>query len=336
MRPAVKFLLTAAVVALATTAALRCAALCRRSNAPVSVRFLAMGTLAEVSFRSGDAAAGADIVRAAFQEVESAASVFLPDSVLSRLNRAGLAIIPPTASEDAFDLASLLSAALDVSRESGGAFDPTVNPLMRLWGFRSNPSPASPPSTEALSNALSRVGWFRVGLSRDQDGSTKVAFARPGMELDLGGIAKGAAVDLAFERLRAAGFRDFLVNLGGNIRVSGSPSPLRRSWRVAVRDPGNPAKTLGEPLLLTSGEAVATSGSYERFVEIAGARFSHIIDPRSGLPAPLSGSVTVVAPTATEADAWSTALFVQGAGHDGAAVVRRHASTPRSKESPKP
>ena len=139
------------------------------------------------------------------------------------------------------------------------------------------------------------------------------------MELDLGGIAKGAAVDYAFERLRAAGYADFVVNLGGNIRVSGRPHPRRRTWHVAVRDPGNPSRTVDGALELADGEAVATSGSYERFVEIGGRRYSHIIDPRTGMPVARGGSVSVVAPSAMRADAWSTAFFVQGKSAGGGA-----------------
>lgn len=287
--------------------------------------FLSMGTVGSVRFTCcagrdamGRAEGGAEIVRAAFAEVEAAASVFRGDSPIARLNRDGAVTLPPPAN-GGFDLAAVIRAALDAARESDGAFDPTVNPLMRLWGFRKGAAEATMPSGEALRAALEKVGWREVRLETLDGGATRVSFARAGMELDLGGIAKGAAVDFAFERLRAAGYADFVVNLGGNIRVSGRPHPRRRTWHVAVRDPGNPSRTVDGALELADGEAVATSGSYERFVEIGGRRYSHIIDPRTGMPVARGGSVSVVAPSAMRADAWSTAFFVQGKSADGGA-----------------
>lgn len=296
----------------------------RRVAAPDEVRFLSMGTLAAATFCSGDAARGAEIVSKAFDEIEAAASVFRDDSKLSRLNRDGSLSLTPVA-PGAFDLAALLRQAFAVSEDTDGAFDPTVNPLMRLWGFRGGEVRETPPDDAEIAAALERVGWRHVALVNTFAGGLSVFLGRSGMELDLGGIAKGAAVDLAFERLRAAGYRDFMVNLGGNIRVSGQPEPGRDEWRVAVRDPANPDRTIGEPITLHDGEAVATSGSYERFVEIGGVRYSHIIDPRTGRPAARSGSVSVVAPTAAEADAYSTAYFVlgRGAADGGATVIRR-------------
>ncbi|MBR4613639.1 MAG: FAD:protein FMN transferase, partial [Kiritimatiellae bacterium] len=124
--------------------------------------------------------------------------------------------------------------------------------------------------------------------------------------------------------LRMANFTDFLINLGGNIRVSGRPERGRDEWRVAIRDPANPSRTTGQIAILHSGEAVATSGSYERYVEIDGRRFSHIVDPRTGHPVARQGSVSVVADTAERADACSTAFFVMGLGsEDGGAVLLR-------------
>jgi thiamine biosynthesis lipoprotein len=211
-----------------------------------------------------------------------------------------------------------------VARDTDGAFDPTVNPLMRLWGFRGGETRTAPPGDDEIAAALERVGWSHVALVKTLVGGMSVFMGRSGMEIDLGGIAKGAAVDFAFDRLRAAGYRDFMVNLGGNIRVSGRPEPGRDEWRVAIRDPANPDATVGDPVILQDGEAVATSGSYERFVEIGGVRYSHIIDPRTGRPAGRAGSVSVVAPTAAEADAYSTASFVQGLGAaDGGATLIR-------------
>lgn len=340
------FALTALASALVAYAALRGAALARRRQAPVTVHFLSMGTIAEVTVIGGDAERAAEIVRAAFNEVEAAASVFRPDSPVARLNASGSVRLPPVMPGN-FDLAALLRRSLDVARATDGAFDPTVNPLMRLWGFRQDGIPARQPSDADIASALGRVGWTNVVLSAVPGSdviragveghpdvelelggiateATDVSFGREGMELDLGGIAKGAAVDFAYERLHMADFTDFLINLGGNIRVSGRPERGRDNWRVAIRDPANPSRTTGETVVLGSGQAVATSGSYERYVEIGGRRFSHIVDPRTGHPVARQGSVSVIANTAEEADAYSTAFFVMGLGsEDGGATVFR-------------
>lgn len=324
-------------VALHAASAIGAAALCfvalrswnrRPASAPVSAHLLAMGTVAAATFHGGDAARaeeGAEIVRAAFAEVEAGLSVFSPDSLVSRLNDGGEALFPAPAEPADFSPAKVVAAALAAASDTGGAFDPTVDPLMRLWGFRGGMRMAAPPSDDEIAAAMEKVDWRSVSVSPAGDGFVRVSFAKPGMRLDLGGIAKGYAVDLAFERLRAAGFTDFLLNLGGNIRVSGRPSPDRAEWTVAVRDPGDPSRLAGETVMLGDGEAVATSGSYERFVEIGGRRYSHIVDPRTGRPAARQGSVTVVAQTAMEADAFSTALFVEGRGaaDGGATIIRR-------------
>ncbi len=240
----------------------------------------------------------------AFRLMETNLSVFVADSAVSRLNRGETISI---ASDSPF--VKVVRFALETAEASDGAFDPTINPLMRAWGFRGGTP--SVPSETALSNALATVGWRRISISNGTTG--EIVVSAGGAELDFGAIAKGYAVDVVYERLVTNGFTDFLINLGGNIRVCGSPEPGRKEWNVAVRDPSgrHPPSPLPRPL--RSGEAVATSGSYERFVEIDGHRYSHIIDPRTGHPVDNGvGSVSVIAPTAMEADAYSTTLFVLG------------------------
>ncbi len=264
----------------------------------------AMGTVAEFSPRGKDGFKARDCVAAIFREVETNLSVFVTDSAVARLNR-GETVCVATNSP----LVEVLSLALETAEASGGAFDPTVNPLMRAWGFRGGTP--SVPAPSVLSNALATVGWKRVTCLPAEDGALRI-FAG-GTELDFGAIAKGYAVDRAFDALVANGHTNFLLNLGGNIRVCGSPAADRTDWNIAVRDPSgrHPPSPLPRPL--KSGEAVATSGSYERFVEIDGHRYSHIIDPRTGQPvADELASVSVIAPSASLADAYSTTLFVLG------------------------
>jgi thiamine biosynthesis lipoprotein len=210
-----------------------------------------------------------------------------------------------------------------MARESGGAFDPTVAPLMRLWGFRGGVTTAARPAPAALGGALARVDWRQVTLVvTGTPPHATVRLARTGMELDLGGIAKGYAVDQAYEALQREGCPDFLVNLAGNMRGRGAPAVGRRGWRIGIRNPLQAGTWLGT-LTLEDGEALATSGNYERFVVIEGERVPHIIDPRDGQPARGLIAVTVLAGSALEADALSTALFVLGAAGRHA-VLRAH------------
>ncbi len=269
------------------------------------------------------AAKGADadreqaIAAEAFREVERDFSVFNPTSALSRLNAE--ALVPgPAAAPAAFPsnapLAIVVRHALRTAEESGGAFDPTVTPLLELWGFprgSTNAPVVTAPAQEALDAALAHVGHRHLRLA-ETNGAVLLSSDVPGLRLDLGAIAKGFAVDLAYDRLRAAGSTNFLLCLGGNVRVSGRPAPRRAEWNIAVQDPFDPKvqRPLGAPLL--DGDAVATSGSYQRFVVLDGVRHSHILDPRTGRPVRGLASVSVVAPTAMEADAASTALFVLG------------------------
>ena len=287
-------------------------------NRPVgqqSFSWPAMGTVAEFSMRADGVTAerAQKLVASAFCEVNSNLSVFVQDSAVSRLNR-GETVRVETLSH----LVKVLLLALETAEASGGAFDPTVNPLMRVWGFRGGTP--SIPSETAISNAMATVGWRRITTSLVENDSF-VLVSAGGAELDFGAIAKGYAVDFAYERLVENGFTDFLINLGGNIRVCGSPEPGRTDWNVAVRDPSGRRPPSPLPRPLRSGEAVATSGSYERFVEIDGRRYSHIIDPRTGHPVDNGlGSVSVIAPSAMMADAYSTTLFVLGR-EDGSAFI---------------
>ncbi len=317
-RLAVRVALLAAIVAFSFWADTReKRAMARRGGASsprASFAWPAMGTVAEFE-AAGDPAMAArmrNVVADAFAEVEEELSVFLTNSVVSRLNRGEAVEVPESG-----HAATVIGFALETAEASGGAFDPTVGPLMRVWGLRGGGG-ALPP-LNVISNTLASVGWWRVRLVPVGEG--RVRISTRGAEIDLGGIAKGYAVDLAVHRLAEAGRTDFLVNLGGNIRVHGAPATGRADWNIAVRDPSGRRPPSPLPRHLRSGEAVATSGSYERFVEINGKRFSHIIDPRIGTPVDNGlASVSVIAPSAMMADAYSTTLFVLG-GKAGAAFL---------------
>ncbi len=275
------------------------------ASSRASFAWPAMGTVAEFEAAGDSAAAGRmrNVVADAIAEVEDELSAFITNSVVFHMNRGETVEVP-----DHGHSATVIRFALEMAEASGGAFDPTVGRLMRLWGFR---GVSATLTLGMVSNAVASAGWWHVSVR--PAGKGRVAIDAGGAEIDLGAIAKGYAVDLAFERLAEANCTDFLINLGGNIRVSGSPEAGRSEWNIAVRDPSGSRPPAPLPRPLRDGEAVATSGSYERFVEINGRRYSHIIDPRTGLPVDNGlGSVSVIAPTAMEADALSTTLFVLG------------------------
>jgi thiamine biosynthesis lipoprotein len=271
-----------------------------------------MGTFAAVSIPAGEKEHLEDYAgtcRGVLGELENTLSVFKPDSEISRLNRAaGQAPIEVSGSTR-----TMLELSLKYAGVSEGCFDVTVNPLVRLWGFGKKGVPARLPDEETIQSVLSNVGYRHLVLS-----DSTVYLDRAGMSVDLGGIAKGYAVDMCYDRLVESGAGDMIINLGGNIRCRGVPGS-GRAWIIGVRNPFDSDVLVGR-IHLPSGMATATSGNYERFVEIEGRTYAHIIDPRSGLPVSGMAGVTVVSPTAVEADAMSTALFVCGV-EDGGKVL---------------
>lgn len=272
------------------------------NRAPFEKQTYVMGTVAWVKIHGLEdraAAAAAEEALGEMHRIESVMSAWTDESELSRVN-AGADGTPLTLSDELFDV---VDRSFRFSRITEGTFDPTAAPLVELWGFRGG-EPAVPAGA-VLDSVLSLVGSPRVLIDRDEQTIT----LPPGMRLDLGGIAKGYAVDRAAAILRGRGVESALVNLGGNMYALGAP-PGREAWTVGIRDPRGGDGVAGT--LLLRDEAVATSGDYENFVEIDGRRYGHIIDPRDGRPATGVLSVTVVARTAMAADALSTGLFVMG------------------------
>ncbi len=281
-------------------------------RAPVERVWPVMGTFASVTLRADDAEqldALCDKTAAMLETINSQMSVYIPDSEISRIN----------ATTEPVPISSLTRQMLERTRHytqgTGGAFDATVMPLVRLWGFSGGKTPESLPSDAMIEDARRLMGIEKLELGEDTARMTAA-----GTTLDLGGIAKGFAVDRCYEAIVASNAVNAIFNLGGNIRVHGKATP-ERPWRIGVQDPFAEGETLGV-LALHSGMALATSGNYERFVMINGKRYAHIIDPRSGHPVEGMAGVTVLSKSATEADALSTALFVIGI-EDAAATLAR-------------
>jgi thiamine biosynthesis lipoprotein len=205
-----------------------------------------------------------------------------------------------------------VDAAARLSRESAGAFDVTVGPLVNLWGFgpQAGAAPAHPavPGDEALARARQRVGFDKLEVRLDPPALRKEAE----LYVDLSAIAKGHGVDRVAGRLVSAGCSDLLVDVGGEVRAIGR-NPGGRVWRVGVETP-DPAQLGGvERVLVLDHVAAATSGDYRNYVEVDGQRYSHTIDPRTGRPVSHGlASVTVLHASAMWADGYATALDVLG------------------------
>ncbi len=278
----------------------------RSPSASLSSRtILVMGTTASVKLPSTSASRlreAADIVETIFRDIEEKMSRYRPDSELSEINRqAGrtpVRVSPVTL--------NTVVLAKQYARLSDGAFDPTVAPLVQLWqGDTSDRREL--PGAEALARARELVDYQEIRVDMEE---RTVFLQQEGMSMDLGGIAKGKAADLAAKALAKAGFEDFLIDLGGDIRSRGAPDG-HSAWRVGVRDPFDTGQLLGV-LNLKPLPAVTTSGNYERFVIIDGEQFGHLIDPRTGRTVQEIAGVTVIARTAAGADAISTALYIAG------------------------
>jgi thiamine biosynthesis lipoprotein len=262
-----------------------------------------MGTWGSVAIVTSDSTAVADAALASllvFHRVDSLMSNWSDRSDVAHINRdAGRGPTPVHP-----EVATVLATALEVARASSGAQDITVEPLVRLWGFIGGKPRV--PSAKEIDAVLPRIGYQKVRLDR---AASTVAFARDDVRIDLGGIAKGYAVDEAAAVLRRAGIADALVDLTGNMRAIGNAAG-HGGWVVGVRDPSRKLPHLARVHL--HDQAISTSGNYEQFVEAGGKRYGHIIDPRTGWPARGPASVTVVAASALTCDAWDTGLFVLG------------------------
>ena len=236
----------------------------------------------------------------ALRGVEHRMSTYVELSELSRLNAAPARRVVRLSPQTM----DVLRLARELHGQTAGAFDATCLPVFALWA-RAGRQQRVPTSAE-LAAAKRACGWDKFELL---DGGARKTVDAAGV--GLGGVAKGFAVDRAAEALRRAGCDGGLVDVGGDIRCFGL-SPKGKPWRVAVQDPFQPGSGYFFGMLELTDHAVCTSGNYERFVVIDGQRFSHIVDPRNGIPVDFAPSVTVVAPTAAVADGWATALSVLG------------------------
>lgn len=240
-----------------------------------------------------------DACRKRLTELELLFNRYRSDSEVSRINRKA-SEKPFPVSEDMF---SLLTLSNELNTQTSGAFDITVVPLMVLW--KNAEQADAVPDSDTIRRVRSHTGTHHIILDAD---TQTVVLTNSNLRIDLGGISKGYMVDRLVELLKENDVQRGLVNIGGDLRVfGGSPED---PFRVGITDPETPGRII-RTLTLTDS-AVATSGDYERYTTIQGRRFSHIIDPRTGMPVTHSPSVTVIAPDGVRADAYATAFSVLG------------------------
>jgi len=264
----------------------------------------AMGSSFTIYLYAKDSAQAAAVFEAAFEEVErleEALSNYRESSELSRINRlAGSEAV--TTDPEVF---GLLETSLDYSRKTNGAFDITVGPLMKAWGFFR--ASGHYPSQSELDDARAKVGWQNVHLD---PANRTVRFSKPGVELDLGAIGKGYTVDRIVSILREAGIESALVDAGSSTLYALGAPPGKNGWVVRVPRPGHRDQTVSTVLLRDA--SLSTSGSYEKFFRLNGRIYCHILNPHTGRPVEGMLQTSVIARDGTTTDALSTSMFVMG------------------------
>lgn len=280
---------------------------CDREPEETRYHFTAMGTLVEVTiydFPGDRAESAARQVESIFLGLQLAWDPW-DGGELAALNAAladGREAVPDE------DLADLLSRASRISTASGGAFDPAVGGLVRLWGFHDAAAIRErPPSAESIQSLLDAA----PPLPRIWDEERQTLEASPGVTVDLGAFAKGEAVDRAVRLLADLGVQNAIVNAGGDLRAIGRHGS--RPWKIGIREPRDSG--ILAAIEVSGDESVFTSGDYERYFEFRGRRYHHVIDPRTGYPTRGLASVTIISSQAAAADAACTALMVAGPQH---------------------
>ncbi|HWF43886.1 MAG TPA: FAD:protein FMN transferase [Candidatus Kapabacteria bacterium] len=276
---------------------------------------LAMGTTARLGVYAKNEAQANEVITAAFSElkrIESLLTIFDTKSEISQLNEhTGSNAIAVSS-----DTLAILRTSAHYSQLTQGAFDITIEPLMRLWGFRNVSNVLSRlPLQGEVNSALNVVGYNQVEISEQN----LVRLKSAGAKLDLGGIAVGFALDKMTSVLRNAGIENAFLDISGDMFALGTP-PRKKGWDIAIPDPHETSRLIYTTTI--SDEALATSGNYMSYVIYQAQKFGHIMDPHEGRSAHRLLSSTVIAKTGLDADALSTASFVTGKRYGESKLVR--------------
>ena len=262
-----------------------------------------MGTFLTVKLESSDPNKAEQALTEAIAEAKRIENIFSrkrQGSEIARINQKAAESWCPITEE----CMEILIQAKDIFRETGGAFDISVLPLIQEWGRKAKEH--IPPLNFAIDQARSLVGSDKIQINTD---TGTIRFLKLGMGIDLGALAKGYAVDTMKKTIEEAGCKTGLIEAGGDLTVFSDETKKKR-WKIGLQHPRRNGELIG--ILEISDGAVATSGDYERFFMFEEKRYHHIIDPATGYPATACVSATVIAPTAAEADAYATAFFVMG------------------------
>ena len=274
------------------------------TNYKVSVTKYLMGTTVETTARCSDVIHCKLALVKAYEEmqrIENLLSCYKDSSEISAINREA-GIHPVKVS---YETLSMMKRSELYCKKYNGVFDVTIGPLSDLWGFSEDKEIVLPPDKEI--KKLDKLVNFKDVVINEND--TTVFLKKKGMAIDLGGIAKGYAIDRGSSVLKENGITNFILNAGGDIYVSGMKDRATQ-WKIGIKHPRNTNDLIADFNL--KDYAVATSGDYERFKIINGVRYHHILNPFTGYPGKLSQSSTVIAPTAEEADATATYVFLLG------------------------
>ena len=263
-----------------------------------------MGTTWLVKFTAGptvDVDAISEGVQQQLDRVNNLMSTWVEDSDISRFNRYrgqdSMEIDPHTV--------RVIQNAIDIAQKTDGALDPTLSPLIEIWGFGKKERDPEFPSDELIADTLAKVGLQHLQLS-----GTRLGKAVPELTLNLGANAKGYGVDVVATFLESKGIDQYMVEVGGEVRTA-APASRKNPWRIGISDPDNAATGGLIRIAQLRNHALATSGDYRLFFEKDGVRYSHILDPKTGRPIPERiTSVSVIAPDCMTADALATALMV--------------------------
>jgi thiamine biosynthesis lipoprotein len=262
---------------------------------------VAMGTVIEITLVGDNEVQANKAALQGFQEIkriEQLMSPWLDSSDVTRINRSAGREWVKVSSE----IIEVIKKAQEISELSKDGFDITVGPLTELW--RKAREKKIPPSAEEVKEKLDLVNFRNIEVDREG----KIYLKKKGMAIDLGGIAKGYAVDRAFDVLRSLGHRNLIVNAGGDLRVGGLKN--NQPWSIGIQNPREPQKILTR--ISATDMAVATSGDYEKFFIYEGKRYHHIFNPKNGFPTEDCQSATIVTKDCITADALATAVFVLG------------------------
>lgn len=279
---------------------------CTRAPQQTAISGETMGTTYSVRFISGDPEHTAEKVQANIDgllaQINAQMSTYDPNSELSRFN-ASRETTPHVVSRS---LEQVVKRALEIAEETNGLLDVTIGPVVNLWGFGPQQKPEVIPTQAEIDAMLDEVGYQYLEVSNHQ-----LTKSNPELYVDLSTIAKGYAVDRVATVLEQLEINNYMVEIGGEIRVKGS-KPENKPWRIAIERPESLQRGV-QRVIEPNDQAIATSGDYRNYYQEDGVRYSHLIDPRTGRPIQHHlVSATVLAPTCMDADAYATALIIMG------------------------